>query len=254
MTDDDLRAGMEAIGYGGRSFAVLRGTATRPLAASEQIADQISEDIAREVLPPRTPLREQALAERFCVSRGPIRDALRLLERDALVRVSPNRGAVVTGYSAEDMRQIADISRPITHLTLSHITRRASDAALAAMTAAQERTARLLHHEDPVPFALAVAALTMHQARFATGQHGEMILQLLYRPSIRYTVAGLRRSGAVDLAAAHWTAHIAAMQERDPDAASHAFLTMLRTIHIPVIIDDERGDDAAGAPRDQDSA
>ncbi|HEX8446720.1 MAG TPA: GntR family transcriptional regulator [Sphingomonas sp.] len=241
MDDDQFRDAMRAIGFGGSAFAVLRANpGLRPLAASEQIADRLSEDIAREILPPLTPLREQALAERFGVSRGPIRDALRLLERDALVRVSPNRGAVVTRYSAADMRQIADLSRPITRLTLSHVTQRASDAAMADMGAAQERTGRLLHHEDPVAFALAVAAITMAQARFSTGRHGEMILQLLYRPSIRYTVTGLRRPGAADRAAGRWARHLAAMRDRDPDAASDAFLSMLREIHMPVILRDER--------------
>ncbi|MEG3178720.1 GntR family transcriptional regulator [Sphingomonas sp. RB3P16] len=245
MKDVEFCNAMRSIGFGDRSFAVLRGmSGQRPLAASEQIADQISYDIAREILPPLTPLREQALAERFGVSRGPVRDALRLLERDALVRVSPNRGAVVTGYSAAEMRQIADISRAITYLTLSKVTQRASDLAIVEMTAAQLRTGRLLHNEDPVAFALAVAAITMTQARFATGRHGEMILQLLYRPSIRYTVAGLRRTGAADQAETMWDRHIVAMQRRDPETASKTFLHMLRDIHLPVIVQDERHNSA----------
>ena len=63
---------------------------------SEQIADQIYEVIVRGEHTPGDRIREAALADQFGVSRAPVREALRILERDAVVRVLPNRGAHVT--------------------------------------------------------------------------------------------------------------------------------------------------------------
>lgn len=236
MDDREFCEAMRAIGHGDRSFGLLRtDAAKRPLAASEQIADQLAEDIAREIVPPRGTLREQALAERFGVSRGPIRDALRLLERDGLVQLSPNRGAVVAGYSLPEMRHIADISWPMTRLHLGMVYKKVSDEGFNAMIDAQHRVGHHLLRDEPVAFALALAAMSQKQARFVIGRPGELILQLLYRPSIRYTIAGLKFDGASAKAYDGWQAYIEASKNRNSDEAARLVLTMLRDIHLPVL-------------------
>ena len=57
-------------------------------------------------LTPGQRLKEIPLAEQLGVSRGPIRDALRLLERDGLIEVIPNRGAVVPEVHALDVLEV----------------------------------------------------------------------------------------------------------------------------------------------------
>ena len=51
-------------------------------------------------------LRENTIALELGVSRTPVREALRQLELEGLVRIIPNKGAVVTGLSAKDMKDI----------------------------------------------------------------------------------------------------------------------------------------------------
>lgn len=55
---------------------------------------------------PGTRLREAALAKHFSVSTTPVREALRRLDREGLVRLSPNRGAIVAEF---DLREILDL-------------------------------------------------------------------------------------------------------------------------------------------------
>lgn len=57
----------------------------RPLAMGEQIAHRLRVEIITGVIPDGTHLAEDALAARFDVSRGPIRDALRQLESEGLL-------------------------------------------------------------------------------------------------------------------------------------------------------------------------
>ena len=63
---------------------------------AEQIAERISLSIATGDYAPGDRIREEAIAEQLEVSRGPVREALRILERDAVVRIQPHRGAHVT--------------------------------------------------------------------------------------------------------------------------------------------------------------
>jgi DNA-binding GntR family transcriptional regulator len=66
----------------------------------------LREALTSGALLPGTRLREAALARRFGISTTPVREALRRLDREGLVRLSPNRGAVVAEF---DLREILDL-------------------------------------------------------------------------------------------------------------------------------------------------
>ena len=51
-------------------------------------------------------LLEKDISEMLQVSRAPVREALRILERERLVEFEARRGAVVTAPDADDLRNI----------------------------------------------------------------------------------------------------------------------------------------------------
>ena len=69
--------------------------AAAPLTLSlpEQIAAQLAARITSGAYAPGQRIMEQAVAGEFAVSRGPVREALRLLEKDGLVTILARRGA-----------------------------------------------------------------------------------------------------------------------------------------------------------------
>ncbi|HXF65715.1 MAG TPA: GntR family transcriptional regulator [Burkholderiales bacterium] len=75
----------------------------------EQVAARLSERIVAGDYAPGQRILEQAVSAEFGVSRGPVREALRLLEKDGLVTILPRRGAQVTALSVEEVREIFDI-------------------------------------------------------------------------------------------------------------------------------------------------
>ena len=75
----------------------------------EQIAEYLSAQIIRGELEPGERILEARLAEELGVSRGPIREALRILERKRLVKLIPRRGAKVTEMSSEQIEWLYDI-------------------------------------------------------------------------------------------------------------------------------------------------
>jgi GntR family transcriptional regulator, gluconate operon transcriptional repressor len=71
-----------------------------------QVARRLRQDISRGRLPPGARLIEVDLAERFGVSRGPIREAIRELARSGLVVTRHHQGVFVSTPSDADLDEI----------------------------------------------------------------------------------------------------------------------------------------------------
>ncbi len=74
-----------------------------------QIVDTLREDINFGRIHSGEAFRQEELAERFGVSRIPIREALSKLEGEGLVVIYPNRGAFVSSLTAAEVREIFDL-------------------------------------------------------------------------------------------------------------------------------------------------
>jgi len=72
----------------------------------EQIANQLRKEIFDGALAENTKLREQALAERFGVSRGPIRDVFLQLTKEGLLVSRSNCGVVVSSALEPDLQKL----------------------------------------------------------------------------------------------------------------------------------------------------
>jgi phosphonate utilization transcriptional regulator len=73
------------------------------------VAESIEELILAGELAPGSRLNEVALAQRFGISRGPLREALRMLEESGLVRQEKNRGAHVRKIRLAEAADIYDV-------------------------------------------------------------------------------------------------------------------------------------------------
>jgi DNA-binding GntR family transcriptional regulator len=71
----------------------------------DRLATTLRGQILSGAIPLGSRLRQEAIAEEFGVSRTPVREALRKLQATGLVQLLPNRGAVVRGPSARDIRE-----------------------------------------------------------------------------------------------------------------------------------------------------
>jgi DNA-binding GntR family transcriptional regulator len=77
--------------------------------AQDLVLLSMRDAILSGALPPGTRLRQEKLAERYGTSRIPIREALRALEYEGLVRSSPYRGFTVTELDADDIEEVYDL-------------------------------------------------------------------------------------------------------------------------------------------------
>lgn len=111
----------------------LPATPDVPLTLADSVAAQLRGLILDGTLPPGTPLRLAPLAQRLGVSVMPVRDALRLLEADRLVVVTPRRGSVVSPLSIEDAEEIYAVRVALESLCARHAAERLTDADVAVL-------------------------------------------------------------------------------------------------------------------------
>ncbi len=75
----------------------------------KQIHDVLEDMIVHRALDPGTHLGEQDLAEKFGVSRGPIREAIRMLQNEEWVVVHDRQGAFVRTPDPQEVEQLFEV-------------------------------------------------------------------------------------------------------------------------------------------------
>ena len=116
-------------------------------AASYYIANVLREAIYRGILRDGEQLLQNQLAARMGVSPIPLREALKQLEIEGLVEFRGRRGAIVSGLTLEDAREIYDM---LVWLETG-VMRIAFDQISNALIQEQERRlAEMEHEEDPI--------------------------------------------------------------------------------------------------------
>jgi DNA-binding GntR family transcriptional regulator len=105
----------------------------------ELVADALREAIVSGRLPPGERLKEIPLAERLGVSRGPIREAIRLLAHDGLLTVIPNRGAIVPKPTSGDVLEVYAMRSALGSLALHKVMRQETEIPIAELSRALVR-------------------------------------------------------------------------------------------------------------------
>ncbi|MEV0621994.1 GntR family transcriptional regulator [Nonomuraea sp. NPDC050404] len=221
-------------------------TSKRP-ALGDQLAGVMREQIVRRVLRPGTHLVEDSLAAQYDVSRGPVRDALRLLEAQGLVE-SRRRGFFVVGLTRRDIEDLYELREAIEVVAVTRAVRLATPEQIASgrtivaeMVAAADRS----HARD-----FAQADLRFHALLYAMGgnrrladvwEDYEPLIASLMRLTVEEDVdlhpsahdhgrlLELIVAGQADLLAAAMRAHLRGARDR----MGHAVLAMIEAEPVP---------------------
>jgi len=93
--------------------------------------------IRREILscaiPPGAEIRDADIAERFSVSRSPVRDALLRLEAEGLVVISPRKGYRASPISIADARDLFEFRAVLEAACAANVAAEASDEAMRTL-------------------------------------------------------------------------------------------------------------------------
>lgn len=91
---------------------------------TQQVVDEIRLEILRNVLPPGTRITEEGLAERYGLSRTPVREALRLLTRESLLVHVPRAYYEVASVNLDDMDDLYTMRVALEERVAGRIARR----------------------------------------------------------------------------------------------------------------------------------
>lgn len=196
---------------------LARASAALTRSLPEQIAARLSERIVAGAYEPGRRIMEQAIAAEFAVSRGPVREALRILERDGLVTILPRRGAIVTNLSITEVKEIFDIRAMLNGLR-DRLIAEDSDRGrvleivapyIAQLARAAKDPKRAREYVDTM------AALNRILTEACPSVRLRTILESLARQTLRYAQIGLATAERRRQSATHWQKLLEAIRKGD---------------------------------------
>jgi len=118
----------------------------------EKILETIRDAILKGHLKPGEKVAEPELAERFGISRTPIREAFRQLESEGYLTVIPRKGAVVAALSEQDVQEYYAIKSILEGYAAELAADRLSGKELLKLEAINDRLKRLAAEGDVKAF------------------------------------------------------------------------------------------------------
>jgi DNA-binding GntR family transcriptional regulator len=99
----------------------------------ESVADSIKRAIFNGNLPPGEQINQAQIANQLGTSRGPVREALRQLEKEGLIKNVPYKGAFVIDISPEYIEELYGIRRALEGFAIECAIKRATPEDLEAL-------------------------------------------------------------------------------------------------------------------------
>lgn len=112
---------------------------TVPNSLHDEVATRLREQIFAGALAPGSFLYETALCEHLSISRTPLREALKVLAAEGLLRHEPRRGCFVAEVTERDLDEIFPVIALLEGRAAHEATRNAGDADVAALQVLHER-------------------------------------------------------------------------------------------------------------------
>lgn len=131
-----------------------------PRSLAEDAADRIREEILAGGLRQGEHLVEAKIADQLRISRGPVREAFKLLRAEGLLKEEPRRGTFVVSLTADDVREIYGLRAALEGRAARLLARAKDPAAIARLDELADGIDRAVDSGDAA--AVARADLAFH--------------------------------------------------------------------------------------------
>lgn len=193
----------------------------------DQVAVTLREQIFSGVLTPGSFVDEVALCESLRISRTPLREALKVLSAEGLVRHEPRRGCFVSEVTEQDLDEIFPVIALLEGRCAFEAARHASDDDLAALEVMHQRLEKYARSKKIIDY---------YETNFAIH---EAVIALANNRWLAQVIADLRKilklarlqqlnaPGRLEQSLNEHLAVFAALKARDCDGAEAAMRTHL---------------------------
>lgn len=193
----------------------------------DEVAAALRDRIFAGELGPGTFLDEVQLAEEMKISRTPLREALKVLTAEGLVRHEPRRGCFVNEVTEQDLDEIFPVIALLEGRCAFEAARNATDADLAALEALHDRLnkhakAKRINDYYDANFAIHEAIITLANNRWLAS-----VITDLRKIVKLARLQQLHAPGRLDQSLSEHMAVFAALKARDAEGAEAAMRTHL---------------------------
>lgn len=202
-----------------------------PRTIPEQLAEELGADIVAGRRKAGERLIELDLAQNFGVSRGPVREALRILERRRMVDLLPRRGAYVRPLSLKSIADLFNVRLALSLLAARTMATAPVESYVETLARRCTELNEMVETGDPIAF----ARVTTRAVRtIAHGSGNELLLELsidlanqtvwetIWKTPLDYLTQDVRREAA-DL----MMETLEAVRKRDPETAVRSLRLLL---------------------------
>ncbi|CAN5459693.1 GntR family transcriptional regulator [soil metagenome] len=196
--------------------------------AASRIADQLRDEILHGQIAPGLRLSQLSIAERFGVSRIPVRDALQMLAGEGLVHPTSNATAVVIGMSVPELQELYEMREAIEPVVTQIAVPNVGRADILSM----RKQMTLMETSNEAPIWLAANA-EFHAAVYKRATRPRMIelVEQLRRLTDRYLHMHLEVIGQTDHLHAEHAGILRAVESGDAALAARLTQEHLATSH-----------------------
>src|SRR3954468_25025945 len=198
-----------------------------PNSLHDEVAAQLRDRIFAGELMPGTFLDEARLAQQMKISRTPLREALKVLTSEGLVRHEPRRGSFVNEVTMQDLDEIFPVIALLEGQCARLAAQHATDADLETLQALHDKLnrharAKRINDYYATNFAIHEAIITLADNRWLAQVIGDLrkILKLA-------RLQQLHAPGRLDQSLSEHLAVFAALKARDAEGAEAAMRTHL---------------------------
>ncbi|MCC6193059.1 MAG: GntR family transcriptional regulator [Burkholderiales bacterium] len=186
---------------------------------SSAVVDDLRHAILEGSYPPGTPLKQDALAATYDISRIPVREALFQLEDEGLVEIQPHKGAVVKALSQAEIDEVFDLRVLLERRLLADAIPKMAAADFARIASLQKAFDDIVASGDLSGSGNANAQFHLALYAAANLPRTSGIVAGLLQTSVRYTRLQLSAARALAKAGREHRELAALCRKRDVDAA-----------------------------------
>ena len=188
----------------------------------EIVYDQLKLEILEGKILPGTRMMEISLADRLGVSRTPVREAIRKLEKDGLVVIEPRRGAYASDVSISEMVDTMKVRAGLEALATAMAAERATEEGIEELTRICKANEKAVREDDIEGMISGDEDFHNCVIRLSNNKTLLQLSHIVQDLIVRFRYLYFRDSALYKVMPSDHKIILEAIRERDPEAAKSA--------------------------------